>query len=231
MMTTLVLGDRLIVSHTPSSCSKSHDVLGRADLLALDFDLQFSFSFCKIHFGKTGSVDRINGGSCQIRRKIELTKSREKISYSHETFCTMMMDACEVCGSKVKTLTNIPTSEEIHLGFSFIDISDTVLNDDIVIAAQNHNYIEPLTRQIAEYEMGIKEHPVFRQAKSGGLQDLEKSTAVKELLESIEEMKDAVKKKGIVKFFSLVHHKALILRFRSTSNRNDGTKKGVEQVG
>jgi hypothetical protein len=63
------------------------------------------------------------------------------------------MDACEICGG----VSVGQSSNDKSIDFSFIELGNPITNEDLAIASQNHAYIEPVSRQLLEYEMAIKE--------------------------------------------------------------------------
>lgn len=117
------------------------------------------------------------------------------------------MEVCEVCGSKATTSTSKSLGQDhddgssVGLGnqgveFSFIDIGNSVVNDDLSIASQNHSYIEPLIRQIGEYEAGIRMCTCLRQRNTDN--SLERAVQIDQLSKEIESQRKLLKVKGII---------------------------------
>lgn len=114
------------------------------------------------------------------------------------------MEVCEVCGSKATTSTGKSSGHDNDDGsgtlnnhsveFSFIDIGNAVVNDDLSIASQNHSYIEPLIRQLGEYEAGIRMCSCLRQKSVDN--SLEKAVQIDQLTKDIASQKKLLQVRG-----------------------------------
>lgn len=111
------------------------------------------------------------------------------------------MEVCEVCGSKATTSPGKSSNDDgsgtlnnHNVEFSFIDIGNAVVNDDLSIASQNHSYIEPLIRQLGEYEAGIRMCSCLRQKSVDN--SLEKAVQIDQLSKDIASQKKLLKVRG-----------------------------------
>lgn len=99
------------------------------------------------------------------------------------------MDACEICGG----VSVGQSSNDKSIDFSFIELGNPIANEDLAIASQNHAYIEPVSRQLLEYEMAIKEATNNR---STGRYSWESKDALMKAKKNLEIQKEIINNRG-----------------------------------
>lgn len=110
------------------------------------------------------------------------------------------MITCEICGTKVSEISDADSAVERGLEFSFIELGNPTANENLFISAQNHMSIEPLGRQIGEYEAAIIDIskpplapcPLATKAELGAIQ------------QKIARHKDLFSRRGLIQFV-LIH--------------------------